>query len=521
VSESDLEEYAKQRIGTVLRGKYRLDAVLGVGGMAAVYKATHRNQAEFAVKMLHPGLGIRQDVHTRFLREGYAANSVKHPGAVLVVDDDTAEDGAAFLVMELLDGIGVESLWARADHRLPAQVAIAIVVQLLDVLAAAHAKGIVHRDIKPANLFLVRDGTVKVLDFGIARARDALAAGAGNTGTGILLGTPAFMPPEQAMAKSSEIDAQTDVWAAGATLFTLLSGHVVHEGDNGAQLMIRAATAPARSLVSVAPAMPPAIAQVVDRALAFKKSERWASAAAMRDALLEASRAMFGEAPSKVTLAAQVPPADVAASGPTSSAAAATAPTGIAPTMKAPAVTPIATAPSPRAPLPIAPTMAAAGQMVGGTTAQPISASPRSEKSERKAKRRGFTLAIVAAVGVFYWVVLPQIRASFSDSARRPAPAGLVESASVAPPAAPPSIAPPILAPPPPPVSAAIDAGQALHSGSSPATHSWAAPNNVPPRAPKPSPGPANTKPNCNPNFTLDSEGNKHFKPECFPPSPI
>ena len=83
--------------------------MLGVGGMAAVYKATHRNQAEFAVKMLHPELGIRQDVHTRFLREGYAANSVKHPGAVLVVDDDTAEDGAAFLVMELLDGIGVES----------------------------------------------------------------------------------------------------------------------------------------------------------------------------------------------------------------------------------------------------------------------------------------------------------------------------------------------------------------------------------------------------------------------------
>src|SRR5580692_7221435 len=108
MSENDLQVRAQKRIGTVLRGKYRIDRVLGVGGMAVVYAATHRNKKRFALKMLHPELSTREDIRTRFLREGYVANSVEHPGAVAVMDDDVAEDGAAFLVMELLDGVGVE-----------------------------------------------------------------------------------------------------------------------------------------------------------------------------------------------------------------------------------------------------------------------------------------------------------------------------------------------------------------------------------------------------------------------------
>src|SRR5580704_6304980 len=164
------------RVGTVLRGKYRLDRVIGAGGMAVVYKATHRNHAEFAVKMLHPELSIREDIRSRFLREGYTANAVKHAGAVRVVDDDVAEDGAAFLVMELLDGISAEDLWFECERRIPLRAVIAIAHQLLDVLASAHDKSIVHRDIKPANLFVTRLGDVKVLDFGIARLRDSSGA---------------------------------------------------------------------------------------------------------------------------------------------------------------------------------------------------------------------------------------------------------------------------------------------------------------------------------------------------------
>src|ERR1700733_1558619 len=146
--EAELEIQARERIGTVVRDKYRIDDVIGIGGMAVVYKATHRNKAEFAVKMLHPELCARQSVRTRFLREGYTANSVKHPGAVRVVDDDIAEDGAAFLVMELLHGGVVESLWETNGAHLSVPVVVGIVEQLLEVLAAAHEKGIVHRDIK-------------------------------------------------------------------------------------------------------------------------------------------------------------------------------------------------------------------------------------------------------------------------------------------------------------------------------------------------------------------------------------
>jgi serine/threonine protein kinase/tetratricopeptide (TPR) repeat protein len=302
--DDELQQLAKRRVGAVLKGKYRLEAVLGLGGMAVVYKATHRNRAQFAIKMLHGELSMREDIRARFLREGYAANSVKHPGAVRVVDDDVAEDGAAFLVMDLLEGATVEELWERADRHLPVPVAAAIVHQLLDVLTAAHAAGIVHRDIKPANLFVTTDGTVKVLDFGIARVLEG-AAGAQST-RGVPIGTPTFMAPEQALARSSEIDARTDVWAAGATLFALVSGVTVHEGATAAGILAHAATEPARSLADVAPDIPSLVVGVVDRALAFDAAMRWPSAEAMRDALAVACEVGFGALPSKVTLASLV-----------------------------------------------------------------------------------------------------------------------------------------------------------------------------------------------------------------------
>jgi serine/threonine-protein kinase len=285
-------------VGTTLAGKYHIDAVLGVGGMAVVYAATHRNQADFAIKMLHPELAMNEDVRTRFLREGYSANSVRHPGVVRVVDDAVAEDGAAFIVMDRLHGTEVDAFCRAQGGRLAVPVAVGIAYQLLDVLSAAHAKGIIHRDIKPANLFLTNEGVVKVLDFGIARAREVLTgdfSSGQSTGTGMLLGTPAYMAPEQALARSSQIDAQTDVWAAAATLFSVLTGQPVHEADNSPQLLVAAATMRARSLASVAPDVPRPIVDVVDRGLAFEKSERWPSAVAMQEALEHAYLASYGE----------------------------------------------------------------------------------------------------------------------------------------------------------------------------------------------------------------------------------
>ncbi|MDP8999032.1 MAG: protein kinase [Myxococcota bacterium] len=301
-----LEERVRGRLGTVLRGKYRLDSVLGVGGMAVVYKATHRNQAEYAIKMLHPELSLSDDLCARFLREGYAANSVKHPGVVRVVDDDVSEDGAAFLVMELLDGIAGDGLCEKLGGRLPIDAACAIAVDLLDVLAAAHAKGIVHRDIKPANLFVMRDGTVKVLDFGIARVRDTMTGGASATGTGIVLGTPIFMAPEQALGRANEVDARADIWSVGATIFSLASGMTVHDAETAPQLLVKLATQPARSLAEVVPGAPPAVVAIVDCALAFDREKRWPTAGAMRDALASARLSVFGGVGPRVVLASIV-----------------------------------------------------------------------------------------------------------------------------------------------------------------------------------------------------------------------
>jgi eukaryotic-like serine/threonine-protein kinase len=311
-----------------LGGKYRIDRLLGVGGMAVVFEATHRNNKQFAIKILHSHLSSSTDIRARFLREGYAANSLKHPGAVTVLDDDVANDGAPFLVMELLEGDELDRVLKKSGQRLPVRVVLTIGYQLLDVLAAAHAKGIVHRDVKPANLFLTRDGTVKVLDFGIARVREALHGVAEQTThTGVLLGTPAFMSPEQAFAKPSEIDERTDVWSVGATLFTCLTGQFVHDAENGTQLMILAATKRAAPVRDMAPEIPASVATLLDHALAFEKVARWPSAEAMRNAIAETHFAMYGEAISKTALASLF----LDASGPESNPIDTTGPTALSP----------------------------------------------------------------------------------------------------------------------------------------------------------------------------------------------
>lgn len=281
------------RIGQTIREKYRLDRVLGVGGMAAVYLATHRNGSRAALKILHAELAVH-DVHReRFIREAYVANSIGHPGAVRVVDDDVAEDNCPYLVMELLEGETLEARRRRLGRLEPREV-LRFAHTLCDTLAAAHDNGVVHRDIKPENVFLTNLGTLKVLDFGIARVfHESSAHG---TRTGAMMGTPAFMPPEQALGRRAEIDGRTDIWAVGATMFTLLSGQFVHQAESPEEMMVRAATQPAAALADVLPEIPLPIAAIVDHALAFKRDERFPSAHIMRDAIELAHQGAFGEA---------------------------------------------------------------------------------------------------------------------------------------------------------------------------------------------------------------------------------
>jgi serine/threonine-protein kinase len=285
---------AGERIGAVLRGRYRIDALLGVGGMASVYRGAHRNGNRVAIKLLHAHLASNADVCARFLKEGYVANAVDHAGAVRVLDDDTTDDGVPFIVMELLDGESLEARFARAGNRLPADEVMAFAWQLLDVLAAAHDKGIVHRDIKPENLFVTTQQQLKVLDFGIARMRDA-AQSLTTTRTGRMMGTPAYMPPEQALGLAKEIDARTDIWAVGATMYTLLSGlHVHADAQTIEQMLVFAATRSSRSVAAVAPDAPASLVPVVDRALAFGKDARHPDARTMQVEIERAYEAAFG-----------------------------------------------------------------------------------------------------------------------------------------------------------------------------------------------------------------------------------
>src|SRR3954468_16167529 len=164
----DERAVARERLGQVLRDRWLLEQTLGVGGMAAVYAARHRNGARAAIKVLHGPLRDDAVMKERFLREAYLANTVGHPGIVRVLDDDEDPNFGPFLIMELLEGESVDELF-RKKINMPIDKVLDLADQTLDVLAAAHDKGIVHRDLKPANLFLCRDGVVKVLDFGIAR----------------------------------------------------------------------------------------------------------------------------------------------------------------------------------------------------------------------------------------------------------------------------------------------------------------------------------------------------------------
>ncbi len=293
----DIIERANARLGHVLKGKWHLDAVIGIGGMASVYSATHRNQARVAIKLLHAEVALDAEVTARFLREGYVANAVGHPGTVTVLDDDVSEDQAPFLVMELLIGQTLDTMLAMAPDGLSAHEVLPLIDQLLDVLIAAHDKGIVHRDIKPENLFLTTDGRLKVLDFGIARLRELSVHGASGTQAGSVLGTPAFMAPEQALGRWHEVDGRTDIWAVGATAFTLLTGAHVHEAETLQEQLVLSATCAARRVRAVAPGVPEDLAHVVDRALSFARSDRFSDARAMRAALRLAATAALGEPP--------------------------------------------------------------------------------------------------------------------------------------------------------------------------------------------------------------------------------
>ena len=285
---------AETRVGSTLNGKWHVDRLLDVGGMGAVYAATHRNGRRTAIKVLHPEFASDVEIRKRFLREGYVANKLDHPGAVAILDDDVDEGGAPFLVMELLQGESLAAWLTRAGGRLQPPEVLAVAGQLLEVLEVAHANGIVHRDIKPANVFVTTSGHVKLLDFGLARIRDATISLI-PTGSGIVMGTTGYMAPEQARGIPEHIDTRADLFGVGAVMFRALTGERIHEKPTPYDMTIAAMRERAPSLADKLPGVTASLARLVDRALAFEKEGRWQTAREMFEAMRGVYRETRGE----------------------------------------------------------------------------------------------------------------------------------------------------------------------------------------------------------------------------------
>lgn len=472
---------ARNRVGQVVKEKWRLDVLLGVGGMAVVYAATHRNGSRAAIKMLHPELSLNPTVRSRFLREGYVANSVGHDGAVRVIDDDTAEDGSLFLVTELLDGETLEDRRIRFGGQLSEDEVLSLTDQLLDVLIAAHAKGIVHRDIKPENVFVTRAGIVKVLDFGIARLREVSSASTA-TRSGASMGTPAYMPPEQARGLWDQVDARSDLWSVGATMFHLLTGKMVHEGRTPNEVLLEAMTKPPPPIAEVAPSVTPSVSRLVDKALSFEREKRFLDATRMQEALRRAYVDRYG---------AQI---------------------STAPKLTVPPSVPNRTLPDAESAL--LPSLPTTGRPVTHSRTNTTAGHPRHfSRSTLAAIVLGGAAAIGLTITGVAAVVAPGKRGASqvaTASGSAPGTAAVLTSA------------PSPSAPPAPPEVAATDlpSASATTSAAAPARPPAAPPARpAPPPSPVPSPAPVPppaAKADCTPPYTIDSTGHKHWKVQCL-----
>ncbi len=281
-SASDTQDVQPLRVGTMLDGRYRIDSVLGAGAMGCVYLGEHVGIGRtVAIKVLRADLGGSQDATQRFKREALASGRLDHPNIVGVSDFGVLEDGSSFLVMEALQG---ESLGERLgrERRISWPEAVELIRGVLRGLHHAHQRGVVHRDDKPDNIFLAtQDGrpVVKLLDFGIAKLVAGTTDDPAATRTGITMGTPAYLSPEQAVG--GEITAASDLYSATVVLFEMLTGGPLFEEPNLVAIMMAHVSRQPRALAEAAPDLtfPPQLEDLVQRGLQKRVADRIASAA--------------------------------------------------------------------------------------------------------------------------------------------------------------------------------------------------------------------------------------------------
>src|SRR5574341_47104 len=271
-------------------GSYQLVSLLGEGAMGRVFRARHvKLGRSVAIKVLNPEYAARPDIVKRFFREARVVNEISHEH-IVEVPDFVEVPGLAFLVMELLDGQSLRTLLKRRKGKWPPlRRVVSVMAQVCDALAAAHDKGVVHRDLKPDNVFVIKRAGgdyAKVLDFGIAKLKDQSDGGAGSTITGVILGTPLYMSPEQATGR--EVGPASDVWAAGVVLYELLSGSVPFKAGNFVDLVQKIRTQPAPPLPLRTPRrerIPPALGAAVMKCLEKNPSDRHRSMESLGEAL--------------------------------------------------------------------------------------------------------------------------------------------------------------------------------------------------------------------------------------------
>jgi serine/threonine-protein kinase len=266
-----------------LGGAYRVGQLLGEGSMGSVYEGVQESlNRKVAIKVLKTRGQLSQATLARFAREAHATAELGHPNIVLVTDFQSREGEPPFLVMERLVGHSLREVISQ-EKRLPEGRVAFIANQVLDALSAAHAASVVHRDIKPDNVFLTRlaaiDDIVKVLDFGVAK----LTTEGALTAHGARVGSPAYMSPEQAAGRP--VDARTDLYCLGATMYHALTGHLPFETQNLAELLTWLETRPAPPMSTHVPSIDARIAAVVERAMAKDPNVRFPSAEAMKEAL--------------------------------------------------------------------------------------------------------------------------------------------------------------------------------------------------------------------------------------------
>jgi serine/threonine protein kinase len=286
-------------------GTYRVIKLLGKGGMGAVYMAEHPViGSRVAIKFLHPQYATDRKIVDRFFNEARAVNVIGHDNILKILDLDVSEDNRHYFVMEFLNGKPLQDL-VGPDTPMPLQASGPILLQICEALQAAHDHGIIHRDLKPDNVYLTvhkgKKNFVKVVDFGIARVTDETGVSTGKTQTGMVMGTPAYMSPEQAGGETAKIDGRSDVYSLGCMMFQMATGKLPFPGLSFGEVLIgHLQLAPPRPR-ELAPAIPEAYEAVILKCLEKKQESRYQSMHEAHDAI--------GQTMEQLGISRELPPA--------------------------------------------------------------------------------------------------------------------------------------------------------------------------------------------------------------------